>query len=163
MKRMICSVFLLMSICSACFAQQKMDPRGMNYIYNPKPNSILYHDTLFRGSSQFQQLFYRQGNPALIRLYEKHQSNKIAGQVLGVAGSIATLFGISMVSSGSQNKGAGWALIGGGFAVTLTGGYLTIMGQQNLQMAVALFNQQNRGTALGIGIGDKQTGLVYRF
>src|SRR5476651_2517159 len=146
MKRMACFLLLLMGICSGSFAQQKMGP-GMTYLYNPKPNSILYHDTLFRGSAQFQQLFYRQGNATLIELYDKHQSNKIAGQVLGLAGTIATVFGISMVSSSGQNKGAGWALLGGGFAVTLTGGYLTLMGQRNLQMAVALFNQQNRGTA----------------
>ncbi len=162
MKRILFFLMLVTGTFLTTHAQQKMEP-GMNYIFNPKPNSILYHDTLFRGSKQFQQLFYRHGDIRLIQYYDKHQSNKIAGQVLGVAGSIATIFGISMVSSTGNDKGAGWALIGGGFAATLTGGYLTLMSQRNLQMAVTLFNAQNHRAALGIGLADKKTGLVLRF
>ena len=163
MKRIMILVLLTAGLQTLSYAQQKLDPRGMNYIFNPKPNSIIYHDTLFRGAPQFQQLFYRHGDIRLIELYERHRSNKIAGQVFGVAGAIATLIGVSVVSSSGGDKGAGWALLGGGFAATLTGGYLTLMSQRNLQMAVALFNSQGHRAAVGIGVGDKRTGLVFKF
>ncbi len=161
MKRILIMVLLITGGYSVSFAQQKLDPRGMNYIYNPKPNSIIYHDTLFSGSKQFQQLFYRYGDMRLIDLYNRHQSNKIAGQVLGLAGAIASVFGVSMVTSSGNNKGAGWAVLGAGFAASLTGGYLTLMSQQKLNMAVVLFNSQNHRA--GIGVANKQTGIVFNF
>lgn len=162
MKKILILVLIATGISFASSAQQRMVP-GMNYIFNPKPNSILYHDTLFRGSAQFQQLFYRHGDIRLINYYEKHQANKIAGQVLGLAGTIASVIGISVVSSSGNNKGVGWGLVGGGFAATLTGGYLTLMSQRNLQMAVILFNAENHRAAVGIGVADKKTGLVFNF
>ena len=163
MKQQILLILLMAGLSSGSFAQQKLDPGGMNYISNPKPNSIIYHDTLFRGSAQFRDLFYRSGDFLVIDLYQKHQSNKIAGQILGITGAIATIFGVSMVSSSGNDKGTGWALLGGGFAASITGGYLTVMGQRNLQMAVALFNSKKNRAALGIGMGNKQTGLVVKF
>jgi hypothetical protein len=143
-------------------AQQKLNPGGMNYLVNPKPNNIIYHDSVFTGKKQFMQLFYRTRNQELIRLFEKHQSNKVTGQVLGVIGTIATLVGISRLSSVNE-KGLGWALLGTGFATTLTGGYLTLMGQRNLQMAVTLFNQKYATSAIGIGVSSARAGLVYNF
>jgi hypothetical protein len=143
-------------------AQQRLDPNGMNYVLAAKPNTIIFHDTVFSGKKQFEQLFYRTHDQELIRLLEKHQSNKIAGQVLGFAGSFALIFGISRLSS-SSDKGTGWILVGSGFAATLSGGYFLLMGQRNLAMAVTLFNQRNHRAAFGIGVSDKNMGLVYKF
>lgn len=142
-------------------AQQRLDSKGMNYIVSPKPNCIVYHDTLFSGSKQFSALFYRTHDQQLIRLLEKHQANKISGQVLGLIGTIGTIVGIGQLSG--NNKGMAWGLIGGGFAMTLTGGYLTLMGQRNLQMAVILFNQRHNQTSLGLGVANRTAGLVYQF
>lgn len=149
--------------CFSANAQQKIEQGKMNYFVNPKPNTIIYHDTIFTGKKQFEQLFYRTQNSELIRLLEKHQSNKVAGQLLGIVGSVATILGIKKLTSGDADKGSGWFLLGGGFATTLTGGYLTFMGQKNLLMVVTLFNQQNNKTALGIGVADNRAGLVYKF
>ena len=144
-------------------AQQKLDKAAMNYVIAPKPNSIFYHDTLYSGSKQFEELFYRTKDTELIRLVERHQSNKIAGQIFGIAGTFATIFGISKVTSSGSDKGYGWALLGGGFAINITGGYLTLMGQRNLQMAVTLFNKKYHQAALGVGISNYSAGLVYKF
>jgi hypothetical protein len=141
-------------------AQQKLIP-GMNFIPGTKPNNIIYHDTLYRGAGQFMQLFYRTQNPELIRLYAKHQSNKITGNIISFVGTIATIVGVSKVSG--DNKGLAWGLIGGGFAATLTGGYLIFRGQQHLESAVNLFNYRYNRASLGIGVGDRQAGLVYKF
>ena len=159
-------IFLLISVCILTIssnAQQRIDPKAMNYLSASRPNNIIYNDTVYKGSRQFMQLFYRTHNDALIQLYERHQSNKITGQVLGVVGTLATIFGISMVSSDRTDKGTGWLLFGSGFAASITGGYLTSMGQRNLQMAVTLFNQQHNKTALGLGISDSHAGLVFKF
>jgi len=159
-------VFLSISFCMLTVssdAQQRIDPKGMNYLVAAKPNNIIYNDTVYKGSSQFQQLFYRTHNPELIVLYEKHQSNKITGQVVGIIGTLATIFGITIVSSDRTDKGTGWILIGSGFVTSITGGYLTLMGQRNLQMAVTLFNQQHAKAALGIGVSNSNAGLVYKF
>lgn len=144
-------------------AQQRLEPGRMHYLTNPKPNSILYRDTLYRGSKEFMQLFYRTRDQQLIDLYEKHQSNKITGQVLGVVGSFALIFGISRVSSNDNQKGLGWGLIGGGFVATITSGALILQSQRQLYTAVTLFNQRHNKASLGIGLADKQAGLVYKF
>lgn len=154
---------VLSAICFSSYGQQRLEPKAMNYVINPKTNNIIYNDTIYKGSAEFRQLFYRTRDPELIDLYQKHQANKIAGQIIGLTGTLATIFGISMVSSSRIDKGTGWALLGGGFAVTLTGGYLTFMGQRNLQMAVSLFNQQYHKTTLGIGISNNNAGLVFKF
>lgn len=135
----------------------------MHYIINPKPNSIIYRDTLYRGSKEFMQLFYRNNDTQLMELYRKHQSNKISGQVLGIVGSFALIIGIGRVSSDTKDKGVGWALIGGGFVSTLTSGYLLVQSQRNLNTAVTLFNQRYNKASLGIGISQQQAGFVYNF
>lgn len=144
-------------------AQLQLEPGRMHYITNPKPNSIFYRDTLYRGSKEFMQLFYRTRDQQLISLYTKHQSNKITGQVLGVVGSFALILGIGQVSSNNKQKGVGWALIGGGFASTLTSGYLILQSQRHLQSAVIIFNQRHNKASLGVGIAQQQAGLVYKF
>lgn len=135
----------------------------MHYIINPKPNSIIYRDTLYRGSKEFMQLFYRNNDTQLMELYRKHQSNKISGQVLGIVGSFTLIIGIGRVSSDNKDKGVGWALIGGGFVSTLTSGYLLVQSQRNLNTAVTLFNQRYNKASLGIGISQQQAGFVYNF
>lgn len=163
MKRAICFftfLFLLVSIAS--HAQQRLDPKAMTYLIMQKPNNIIYHDTVFTGSKQFRDLFYRTQDNELIMYYKKHQANKITGQVMGLVGTIAMVIGIRKLSDDGQ-KGLGWGLIGGGFATAIAGGYLTFKGQQNLQMAVTLFNQKYHRAALGIGVADNTVGLVYKF
>ena len=158
--------FLIVILCMigfSAFAQQRVEPKLMNYLASPKPNIIIYNDTIYKGSKQFKQLFYRTGNRDLIYFYQKHQSNKIAGQVIGLAGTLVTIFGVSRLSSSRTDKETGWVLLGGGFAATLTGGYLTFMGQRNLDMAVTLFNRQYHKASLGIGVSDNRAGLVYKF
>lgn len=162
MKRIYLLLGILLTGGLQVSAQYRLEKKGMTYVVAPKPNTIIYHDSVFSGSSQFTHLFYRTRDQQLIRLVEKHQSNKIAGQVLGVTGTIATLIGISKLSN-SDNKGLGWALLGGGFGATLTGGYLILMGQRNLQMAVTLFNQKQNQASLGIGVTNRAAGLVYQF
>ena len=101
----------MLSLFAICFfvlissfsqAQQRLEPGQMHYIINPKPNNIFYRDTLYQGSKQFMQLFYRTSDQQLIDLYLKHKSNKVAGQILGVAGSFAMIFGIRNLSD--ENK-----------------------------------------------------------
>jgi hypothetical protein len=162
MKRKYILLLLVVLGALPALAQQRLDPKGMNYVVAAKPNSIIYHDTLFSGSKQFSSLFYRTRDQELIRLLEKHQSNKVTGQVLGLIGTIGTIVGIGQLSR-SDNKGLAWGLIGGGFAMTLTGGYLTLMGQRNLQMAVILFNQRHNQASLGMGVANRSVGLVYQF
>jgi len=128
----------------------------------PKPNNIIFHDTVFTGSRQFKELFYRTNNSELISYYKKHQSNKITGQITGFIGTIVMVIGIHNISS-DDHKGLGWALAGGGLAATIAGGYLSFKGQQNLQMAVDLFNQKYHLASLGIGVSQNAAGLVYKF
>lgn len=163
MKKQVLLAIIILMIGFSSKAQQRIDPKGMNYVMMRKPNNIIYHDTLYSGIKQFEQLFYRTMDIELIHLVEKHQSNKISGQILGIVGTIATIIGISKLTSVDGDKGAGWALVGGGFAVSLTGGYLTLMGQKNLNMAVTLFNQKYHQAALGIGVAGNNAGLVYKF
>jgi hypothetical protein len=163
MKRLLIVMILVTGFFVTANAQQRIQPGQMNYLLATKQNSIVYRDTLYSGSQQFKSLFYRTKDSDLIHFYEKHQANKIAGSALGLVGSIATITGISILSSGKSDKGSGWIWIGGGFASVLTGGYLIFMGQQNLNAAVTLFNQRYSRASLNIGVGDKQAGLVLKF
>jgi hypothetical protein len=155
-------IFLCLLISYSSRAQQRLDPKGMTYFIMPKPNTIIYHDTIFNGSRQFKYLFFRTGDAELISYYKKHQGNKISGQVISLVGTIAMFIGIRAISSGDR-KDLGWALAGSGLASTIFGGYLTVKGQQNLQTAVSLFNQKHNRAALGIGVANNTAGLVYKF
>ncbi|MEO8173521.1 MAG: hypothetical protein ABI581_10575 [Sediminibacterium sp.] len=154
--------FLGLLITYSAKAQQRLDPKGMTYFISQKPNTIIYHDSIFTGSKQFKYLFYRTSDTELISYYKRHQSNKITGQILGFAGTIMTIIGIRNIGS-DDHKSLGWALAGGGFATTLFGGYLSFKGMQNLQTAVTLFNQRYHGASLSIGISNNTAGLVYKF
>jgi len=161
-KTIYFSVLLLSLISVSVNAQQKLNPKGMNYLIMPKPNNIIFHDTVFTGSKQFKELFYRTNDGELVSFYKKHQSNKISGQIVGFIGTIVMVIGIHNISS-DDHKGLGWALAGGGLATTISGGYLSFKGQQNLQMAVNLFNQKYHLASLGIGVSQNTAGLVYQF
>lgn len=157
------TLVLLVLISVTGSSQQKMQPGGMSYLINPKPNTIIYHDSVFTGSKQFEQLFYRTGDFELIQYVQKHQSNKVAGQVLNFISAIGMVWGISTVTSASGNKGLGWALTAGGFLSGITGSYLTLKGQQNLATAVVLFNQRYNKASLNIGMGQQRAGLAFNF
>lgn len=162
-NRILVLVIILLLGFARVQAQQRIERGEMNYLVATKQNSIIYRDTLYSGSQQFKHLFYRTKDQELINFYEKHQSNKIIGSALGLAGSVAIIIGAGKLSDGSTSKGTAWALMGGGFASLLTGGYLIFMGQRNLEAAVVLFNQRHSHTSLNIGLGDKQAGLVLKF
>lgn len=162
MKCLWLGLFLSCLLLQKAVAQQPVNPNTMSYIINSKPNNIFYKDTLYKGSAQFKSLFYITRDQQLIQLYQKHQSNKIAGQLLGTMGTLATIFGVGMVSSREQ-KSTGWALIGGGFASMLTGGYLTMMGQRNLFLAVNVFNSRYQKAALNLGVSPNGAGIIYQF
>lgn len=162
MKRIFSLAVLLISGILSVQAQQKLDPKGMNYVLNPKPSSVIYHDSLYSGSKQFGPLFERTGNPELMIYLKKHKSNKVAGIVVNIASAIITVIGIDKVSN-SDSKGLGWGLIGAGFCGSLASGYLQLMSQRNLVEAVHLFNQKYNHASLGIGIDNTRAGLVYHF
>jgi hypothetical protein len=144
-------------------AQQKMNPRLMNYLPNLKPNTIVYRDTVYSGYQAFRGLFQRTGDKEMMQYLQRHQTQKILGQVLGLTGSFVLVFGVGELTRSGGNTTVGWILAGTGFASAITGGYLAMSAQRNLQMAVTLFNDKYRATALGIGTGYHQAGLVYQF
>ncbi len=144
-------------------AQTKIDPKKMTYLLNPKPNSILYNDTLYRGSAEYKELFFRNGDPMLRKLFEKHQSNKIWGTVLTTVGSFATSFGIIAATSSGNSQTAGWITAGSGFASMILGTYLILEGQKNLATAVYLFNSRYNKTSMIIGVSGDRAGLAINF
>ncbi len=162
-------LLLIILICCSSkkiIAQEKVDHQKMNYFTNPKPNSILYNDTLYKGSNQYFQLFYRTHDIVLINLYQRHQSNKIWGNVLGIAGTLTTTIGVIMATAhnnNTSNNTAGWITAGSGLACSIFGAYLIQAGQKNLAMAVALFNQKYNKTTVGIGVSGSSAGFVVNF
>lgn len=161
-KWILIIVFNLFAVGKLC-AQQKMNPRLMNYLPNLKPNTIVYRDTVYSGYPAFRDLFLRTGDKEMQQYLRKHQTQKILGQVLGLTGSFVLVFGVGELTRSGGNHTMGWILAGSGFAAAVTGGYLAMSSQKNLQMAVTLFNDRYRSTALGIGTGYHQAGLVYQF
>jgi hypothetical protein len=145
-------------------AQQKINLNQLNFVYTNKPNTIIYHDTVYKGSAEFKQLFFRQVDKDLWKLYYKHQDNKVWGNVLNAVGIMATTYGVIVLSSNASDKNSGWIWIGGGIATTAVGSYLMLQGQKNLLKAITLFNRRYAPSpALGIGVGNQQIGLVYKF
>lgn len=161
MRTIISALAVFFISVSSIHAQRMLEKGGMTYFIGAKPNVIIYHDTIFNGVKEFRSLFYRHHDMELTQLLDRHQSNKISGNILGVVGTVATIIGIGQISR--ENKGVGWALTGGGIAATLTSGYLLLMGQRNLATAVTLFNQRYRSTSLNLGISGNGAGLVYKF
>jgi len=161
------SVFLLaISICltATVFAQQPYDHNKMVFAPTNKPNTIIYNDTIYKGSTQFKTLFLRTGNAELIKLFQQHQTNKIAGNVVTFIGTIATVVGVSEATRNGGNNTVGWLVTGGGLVATITGGYLILVGQQRLIAATELFNKKyaTKATA-GVGITNNGVGVVVKF
>ena len=65
MKGIIGMMGLLCLMFFSVQAQQKIEKNAMNYVIGLKPNNLMYHDTLFSGTAQFEQLFYRANNQDL--------------------------------------------------------------------------------------------------
>ena len=160
MQKALLLIMMLVVLAETGFSQQKLNKSGITYLVAPKTNNLVYHDSVFRGSSEFKHLFLRTGDSRLTGLLDKHQTNKIIGQVAGVIGAVGVIVGINQLSS---DKGLGWAMIGGGFAASVAGGYFTLCSQRNLTMAVSLFNQQYSRAVADIGVGNRSVGLVYKF
>jgi len=155
---------MLFCFCSLMMkAQERTDHRVMNYLINPKPNSIIYNDTLYKGSNQFKYLFYRTADLQLIHLYQKHQSNKIIGNIIGIAGALAIGFGVGYATNPGDQKTTGWVLAGSGLACSVAGAYLMQAGQRNLMQAVEIFNSKYNKTSAGIGFSGNRAGLVVNF
>ncbi len=162
MKSTLSLLFILVFVASSLTAQQALTAGKMNYTMLTKPNNIIFNDTIFKGSSQFKQLFYRSGNGEIIGSFQKHQSNKIAGQIFNFAGAITLLIGVNQFSS--NNSGSAWTLIGAGFLSSIAGGYFTLMGQRHLLTAVDLFNQQyHKKQTVSLGVGNQSLGLVVKW
>lgn len=153
----------LLSLAGSTFAQQPYNPKQMVFVPTNKPNTIIYNDTIYTGSKQFKTLFLRTGDKDLNQLYQQHQSNKIAGGIIGTLGSLAMIIGVSQATSTSTNKTAGWIAAGGGFVATITGGYLVLIGQQKIAIATALFNKHYTKTTAGIGFTGNSVGLAVKF
>lgn len=162
MKYTILFFFVFTSFFSKLNAQQALLPGKMNYTMLTKPNNIIYNDTIYKGSTQFKQLFYRSGNGEIIGSYQKHQSNKITGQIFNFAGAITLLIGVNQFSG--NNSGTAWTLIGAGFLSSVAGGYFNLVGQRHLLTAVDLFNQQyNKRQTVSVGVGNQSLGLVVKW
>lgn len=161
MKKIRLLLLFIFSIKMSTHAQQKLNRSGMTYIVSTKPNNIVFHDSIFKGSNEFKHLFFRTGDANLIGLYTKHQTNKIVGQFASFVGAFGIIFGVNHVSS--SNKALGWTLIGSGFLSAAAGGYFTMASQKNLIMAITLFNQKNSQSSIGIGASNQTIGLVYKF
>lgn len=161
MKYRLSILFFLLLGTSCIYAQQALVPGKMNYTIMTRPNNIIFNDTIYKGSTQFKQLFYRSGNGEIIGAYQRHQTNKITGQVLNFAGAITLLIGVNQFSS---NSGTAWSLIGAGFLSSLAGGYFNLIGQRHLLTAVDLFNQQyNQKQTVSLGVGNQSLGLVVKW
>jgi hypothetical protein len=163
MKNRILCLLIGISFSQKIFSQQLIENKKMNYIINAKPNNILYHDTLYKGSNEYKDLFYRTGDEQLKKLYRMHQTNKVVGGVMSFVGALATGFGVAYATSGSGNKSSGWITAGSGFLTTLAGGVLTFAGQRNLLQAVQLYNEKYNKPSVGIGISSNKAGLVLNF
>ncbi|WP_439506365.1 hypothetical protein [Sediminibacterium sp.] len=161
MKQILFSIALLFLTVQGIMAQQPLPRGAMSYTIMTKPNNIVYNDSIFKGSTQFKQLFYRTRNPEIIDAYLKHQRNKITGQLFGFAGAVTLLVGVNNLSG--SNKSMGWTLIGSGFLASIAGGYFNLLGQNHLLTAVDLFNQQHKKSTVSLGLGKQSAGIVYQF
>ncbi|MDI9365399.1 MAG: hypothetical protein QM541_10640 [Flavobacterium sp.] len=161
------SIFLFtISVCTAvaAFAQQPYNPNKMVFAPTNKPNTIIYNDTIYKGSSQFKNLFLRTGNVELAMLYREHQTNKITGNIVTTIGTVATIVGVSEATKSGGNNTVGWLVTGGGLVATITGGYLILVGQRRLVAATELFNKHYATKAtVGAGFTNNGIGVVVKF
>ena len=151
------NIFLLGSIfvlfIAKTSAQQKLLQGQMNFISTPKPNSIIYHDSIYNGSRAFRSLFLQTKDAQIIEAYKFHQTDKIWGSILSTTGSIALSLGVVYASSYHPNisRGTGWIMAGSGMFAAITGGFLLNRAHSDLLIATYLFNKKkSKPTAIGI-------------
>lgn len=125
-------------------AQRSINAKQMIFFATPKPNTIIFNDTLYNGSTAYKQLFLRTNDKVLIELYKRSQTNKIVGSAMGTIGSLALTAGVIYASSNHPNisRGTGWAIAGTGLVTAITGGYLLTRATSNLVLATYLFNKK---------------------
>ena len=143
-------------------AQQKVLQGQMNFIATPKPNSIIFNDTLYNGSHAFRKLFLQTNDAQIIEAYKFHQTDKIWGNVLATTGSIALSLGVVYASSNHPNvsRNTGWVMACTGMVAAITGGYLINLGNTDLQIATYLFNKRYSKPKTVIGISNNGLSLV---
>jgi hypothetical protein len=159
-------IFLLLSIflSKIVFAQQPYSHNKMVFAATNKPNTIIYNDTIYKGSTQFKNLFLRTGDADLAKLFQQHQNNKVAGGIISGIGTVATFVGISEATRSGGNNTVGWLVTGGGLVATITGGYLVLVGQQKIITATELFNKRYAAKATtGVGFTNNGVGVVVKF
>ncbi len=156
-------LLLALGFLNSTTAQLPIKRNQMTYFQTRKPNSIIYDDTLYRGSREFKKLFYRTNDVVLKSLYQHHQSNKIWGGFLGTTGTIAITTGLYFAGGDRQqiNRKGGWMILGGGLVSTILGGYLINRSNDNLAFAVQWFNHRHAKTktTASIGMADNGIGL----
>ncbi len=145
-------------------AQQKVFPNKMNFIATPKPNSIIYNDTIYNGSRAYKALFLRTKDPQIIEAYKFHQTDKIWGSVLGTTGSIVLSLGVVYASSYHPNisRGTGWIMAGTGMIAAITGGYLINRANTDLLIATYLFNKRYALPNTSIGVSNNGLSVVVK-
>jgi len=157
-KQLLCLVITF--VCAMQAMGQGFNPRKMTYFNTTKPNTIIYNDTLYSGSKQFKALFLRTDDKELIRLYHKHQSNKVWGNIIGTTGAVAIGFGVGLTGN---NKTAGWITAGAGFVTLVSGAWLITCGQRDLLYATQLFNARYTKTTIRAGFTGNGVALVANF
>ena len=156
--------FSIILLVNTLAAQQPYNPKKMVFVATNKPNTIIYNDTIYKGSNQYKSLLLRTGDKDLIKLYQQHQSNKISGSIIGTLGTLAMFIGVANASSNADNKTTGWIAAGSGLAATIVGSYLVLVGQQKIAIATELFNTRYAArTTAGVGIIGNGVGLVVKF
>ncbi|OIQ97513.1 hypothetical protein GALL_205230 [mine drainage metagenome] len=141
-------------------AQERVDHQKMNYLFNPKQNSILYNDTLYKGSNQFKALFLSSDDKDLIRLYHQHQTAKIVGNISFTVGTLGIVFASS---NNSISSGTKWGVIGGGVFCMIAGTLNIVRAQSAMQKAVYLFNKKHSKATVDIDVSGNNAGLVVNF
>jgi len=155
---------ILVSLANNLSAQQKVLPNQMNFIVTPKPNSIIYNDTIYNGSRAFRALFLRTNDLQIIEAYKFHQIDKIWGNVLSTTGSIALSLGVVYASSYHPNisRNTGWIMASSGMIAAITGGYLLNRANTDLLIATYLFNKKQAKQKTAIGISNNGVSVVVK-
>jgi hypothetical protein len=157
MKFLFCMLCIALSV--NAFSQQPLQRKKANVLMMNKPYQIVYNDTLYKGAKQFQQLFYRTHDATIIDLYNRHQSNKITGNILNTAGGFMLTFGIIYATGtgNSNQKTTGWIVAGTGFVGSIVGTLLISKANQHLMDATTIFN--NKYATAGLGFTNNGVGL----
>jgi hypothetical protein len=157
MKYLFSLVFSILAM--GAVAQQPLQPKKANLLILNKPYQIVYKDTLYKGAREMQSLFYKTHDADIINLFHKHQSNKIAGNILNTAGGLMLTFGIIYATGtgNSNQKTTGWIVAGSGFVGSIVGTLLISKANQHIMNATSIFN--NKYATAGLGFTNNGVGL----